>query len=71
MLRPFFMHGGDGGLSRKAPSNARGDDPFLGGFLFGFFRTHPRGGADSNILATTEILCGFSLDFDRKPLYNE
>ena len=26
------------GLSRKAPSNARGDDPFLGGFFFIFFR---------------------------------
>ena len=25
------------GLSRKAPSNARGDDPFLGGFFFIFF----------------------------------
>ena len=25
------------GLSRKAPSNARGDDPFLGGFFFNFF----------------------------------
>ena len=25
------------GLSRKAPSNARGDDPFLGGFFFSFF----------------------------------
>ena len=32
-----------GGLSRKAPSNARGDDPFLGGFLFGFFRPPRRG----------------------------
>ncbi len=30
-----------GGLSRKAPSNARGDDPFLGGFFFSFFRPHP------------------------------
>ncbi len=32
-----------GGLSRKAPSNARGDDPFLGGFFFNFFRP-PRWG---------------------------
>ena len=32
-----------GGLSRKAPSNARGDDPFLGGFFFGFFRNALRG----------------------------
>ena len=34
------------GLSRKAPSNARGDDPFLGGFFFGFFRP-PRWGVFS------------------------
>ena len=40
----LFSCMGDRGLSRKAPSNARGDDPFLGGFFFIFFRPPRRGG---------------------------
>ena len=47
-----------GGLSRKAPSNARGDDPFLGGFFFIFFL--PRHGGRSPQAAPG---LGFSLDF--------
>ena len=46
------------GLSRKAPSNARGDDPFLGGFFFNFFL--PRHGGCSPQAAPG---LGFSLDF--------
>ena len=46
------------GLSRKAPSNARGDDPFLGGFFFSFFL--PRHGGRSPQGAPG---LGFSLDF--------
>ena len=47
-----------GGLSRKAPSNARGDDPFLGGFFFIFFRP-PRWGRSLKAAPGP----GFSLDF--------
>ena len=47
-----------GGLSRKAPSNARGDDPFLGGFFFSFFRPPRRG---RSLKAAPGP--GFSLDF--------
>ena len=57
VLRSFFMHGGRG-LSRKAPSNARGDDPFLGGFFFSFFRP-PRWGRSPQAAPGL----GFSLDF--------
>ena len=46
-----------GGLSRKAPSNARGDDPFLGGFFFIFFRTHLAGRSPQGAPGL-----GFSLD---------
>ncbi len=46
------------GLSRKAPSNARGDDPFLGGFFFSFFIPHLRG---RSLKAAPGL--GFSLDF--------
>ena len=46
-----------GGLSRKAPSNARGDDPFLGGFFFIFFRP-PRWGRSPKAAPGL----GFSLD---------
>ena len=46
------------GLSRKAPSNARGDDPFLGGFFFIFFRPPRRGRSPQ---AAPGL--GFSLDF--------
>ena len=45
------------GLSRKAPSNARGDDPFLGGFLFGFFQLPRRGRSPQGAPGL-----GFSLD---------
>ena len=47
-----------GGLSRKAPSNARGDDPFLGGFFFIFFHPPRRGRSPQ---AAPGL--GFSLDF--------
>ena len=57
VLRSFFMHGGRG-LSRKAPSNARGDDPFLGGFFFSFFQP-PRWGRSPKAAPGL----GFSLDF--------
>ena len=54
----LFSCMGGRGLSRKAPSNARGDDPFLGGFFFIFFL--PRHGGRSPQGAPG---LGFSLDF--------
>ena len=66
-----------GGLSRKAPSNARGDDPFLGGFLFSFFLPHLRGRSlkaapglgFSPVLSggrPTFLFCGNLLSLDRE-----
>ena len=64
------------GLSRKAPSNARGDDPFLGGFFFIFFR-HARRGRSRNLASHRPsqafwflrgpafLLCGNLLSLDR------
>ena len=65
------------GLSRKAPSNARGDDPFLGGFFFSFF--HPRTGERSRKSASHRpsqafcflrepvfLFCGNLLSLDRE-----
>ena len=65
------------GLSRKAPSNARGDDPFLGGFFFNFFRP-PRRGRSRNLAlhrpsqafsflrGPTFLFCGNLLSLDRE-----
>ena len=66
-----------GGLSRKAPSNARGDDPFLGGFFFSFFLPHLRGRSlkaapglgFSPVLSgerPTFLFCGNLLSLDRE-----
>ena len=66
-----------GGLSRKAPSNARGDDPFLGGFFFSFFHP-PRRGRSRNLTSHRPsqafwflrgpafLLCGNLLSLDRE-----
>ena len=71
-LRCFLRRG----LSRKAPSNARGDDPFLGGFFFSFFRP-PRWGRSRNLASHRPsqafsflrgpafLLCGNLLSLDR------
>ena len=75
VLRSFFMHGGRG-LSRKAPSNARGDDPFLGGFFFGFFRPATEGRSRKSashrplqafcfLRGPAFLLCGNLLSLDR------
>ena len=76
MLRSFSCMG-DRGLSRKAPSNARGDDPFLGGFFFIFFQP-PRRGVFPESHARTGffacfirrkavfLLCGNLLSLDRE-----
>ena len=65
------------GLSRKAPSNARGVDPFLGGFLFGFFIPARRGrspqaapGLGFSLVLSggkpTFLFCGNLLSLDRE-----
>ena len=72
----LFSCVGGRGLSRKAPSNARGDDPFLGGFFFNFFLPTRRG--RSRNLASHRpsqafcflrgpvfLLCGNLLSLDR------
>ena len=73
----LFSCMGDRGLSRKAPSNARGDDPFLGGFFFIFFRP-PRRGRSRNLAShrlsqafwflrgPAFLLCGNLLSLDRE-----